>query len=257
MTDPQPLFDLNGKTALVTGAAQGIGRGIALSLAEAGANIVIADLNLSKAQKVAEEIKLFNVNAIALVLDVTDQTSVEQALTAALATFSPLDILVNNAGVHCERIGKPTTIDQFNVCLDINLQGLWRMTQAVVPHFKQQKSGKIINIASINGRKPWAATPAYSASKAAAINLTQSLATNLGKDNINVNAVCPGGVMTAMADMLDKPESEVIEGMIKSRFLKRLLEPADIGHAVTFLASAMADKITGQSINVDGGAVLN
>ena len=135
--------------------------------------------------------------------------------------------------------------------------GIWRMVVGLVPHFKTHKSGNIINIASINGRTPWADTPAYSASKAAAINLTQSLAINLGSENINVNAVCPGGVMTAMAEHFSQNKEELLRDIVDERVLKRVLSPEDIGHAVVFFASSGAKNITGQSLNVDGGCVLS
>ena len=131
------------------------------------------------------------------------------------------------------------------------------MVQALLPHLKNQGGGKIINIASINGRKPWIDTPAYSASKAALINLTQSLASQLGASSINVNAVCPGGVMTPMADAFKQDKPTLSEGIINARVLKRELLPEDIGRAVVFLASPQARNITGQSLNVDGGTVMS
>jgi NAD(P)-dependent dehydrogenase (short-subunit alcohol dehydrogenase family) len=139
----------------------------------------------------------------------------------------------------------------------VNLLGVWRVTQALVPHLKTQGGGKIVNIASINGRKPMVGAPGYSASKAALMNLTQSLATELAAYNINVNAVCPGGVMTAMADLFKPDMPDIGEAIIQSRLLKRELLPEDIGYAVVFLASAQARNITGQALNVDGGCVLS
>lgn len=251
------MGSLEGQTALVTGAAQGIGRGIALELARAGCRVVIADLNLPQAQVTAGDIESIGLAAFAQVLDVTDEKSVTECVEAAIRHFAQIDVLVNNAGVHCERAGEPSTVEQFNRCLDVNLLGVWRMTQALIPHFRQHRTGKIVNIASINGRKPWAATPGYSASKAGVINLTQALAMELGADNINVNAVCPGGVMTAMADAFTHDRKGFENELILSRLLKRPLLPEDIGHAVVFLASPQARSITGQALNVDGGAVLS
>jgi NAD(P)-dependent dehydrogenase (short-subunit alcohol dehydrogenase family) len=164
-------------------------------------------------------------------------------------------ILVNNAGIHCEKLNETSTVEQFNRCLDVNLLGVWRMTQALIPHFRQRRSGKIVNIASINGRKPRVDTPAYSASKAAVINLTQALAMKHGSDNINVNAVCPGDVMTAMAYAFTRDGELTEDELIQSRLLKRSLLPEDVGHAVVFLASPHARCMTGQAINGDGGAL--
>jgi meso-butanediol dehydrogenase/(S,S)-butanediol dehydrogenase/diacetyl reductase len=251
------MGELSKTTALLTGAAQGIGLGIALELAKAGSKVVLADRALDQARVAAEEIRRLEEEALAVFLDVTDERSVDECIATAIGRFQRIDILVNNAGVHCERLGQASTVDQFKRCFDVNLYGAWRMTQALVPHFKANGSGKIINIASINGRKPWAETPAYSASKAALINLTQSLATTLGPDRINVNAVCPGGVMTRMAERFTQDRSTLAEDIIRSRTLKRALEPKDIGCAVVFFASARARNITGQALNVDGGTVMN
>jgi len=248
---------LEGRAALVTGGAQGIGLGIVQELVRAGCRAALADLDLPQAQAAAEEIRLSGYEAIALPVDVTDGKAVRECVVRAISEFGKIDILVNNAGVHCEKLGEPSTIEQFNRCLDVNLLGVWRMSQALIPHFKEHGGGRIVNIASINGRKPWVDTPGYSASKAAVINLTQALAMKHGVDNINVNAVCPGGVMTAMADAFTNDRKAMEDELIQSRLLKRPLLPEDIGHAVVFLASPMARSITGQAINVDGGAVLS
>jgi NAD(P)-dependent dehydrogenase (short-subunit alcohol dehydrogenase family) len=242
---------------MVTGAAQGIGRGIALQLARAGCRVVIADRDLARAEAAAREMQTAGHEVIAVLVDVADTTSVRECVQSAIARFGRIDILVNNAGIHCEQLGEESTVEQFNKCLDVNLLGVWRMTQALVPHFKAQETGRIVNVASINGRRPWADTPGYSASKAAVINLTQCLAMQLGTANINVNAVCPGGVMTAMADAFTRDRPDLEREILESRILKRPLLPEDIGHAVVFFASPRARNITGQALNVDGGTVLS
>ena len=251
------MSDLQGQKALVTGGAQGIGRGIALQLARAGCRVVIADRDVARAQAAALEMETEGHEVIGLLVDVTDATSIRECVQEAIARCGRIDVLVNNAGIHCETIGEISTVEQFNRCLDVNLLGIWRMTQALVPHFKVHGTGRIVNVASINGRKPWADTPGYSASKAAVINLTQSLAMQLGSANINVNAVCPGGVMTAMADELTDDRAALEREIIQSRILKRPLLPEDIGDAVVFFASAQSRNITGQALNVDGGTVLS
>jgi NAD(P)-dependent dehydrogenase (short-subunit alcohol dehydrogenase family) len=251
------MCSLKGQAALVTGGAQGIGRGIVLELARAGCRVAIADRNLPEARAAADEMRSSGYEVIALSVDVTDEKAVTDCVDQAVSHFGQIDILVNNAGIHCEKVGEPSTVEQFNRCLDVNLLGVWRMTQALIPHFRQHRMGKIVNIASINGRRPWVDTPGYSASKSAVINLTQALAMKHGSDNINVNAVCPGGVMTAMADAFTNDRKAMEEEMIQSRLLKRPLLPEDIGHAVVFLASPHARSITGQAINVDGGTVLS
>jgi NAD(P)-dependent dehydrogenase (short-subunit alcohol dehydrogenase family) len=251
------MSDLQGKTALITGAAQGIGRGIATELAQSGCRVIIADRDLTLAQATAQQMRATGQHALALHLDVTEDDSVNECVQTAIMHFEQIDILINNAGIHCEKIGEVSTVEQFNRCLDVNLLGVWRMTQALVPHFKSRGAGTIVNVASINGRKPWTDTPGYSASKAAVINLTQCLAMQLGADNVNVNAVCPGGVMTAMADAFTQDRAVMEQEIIQSRILKRPLLPQDIGYAVAFLASPRARNITGQALNVDGGAVLS
>jgi NAD(P)-dependent dehydrogenase (short-subunit alcohol dehydrogenase family) len=251
------MYDLTNQVALITGAAQGLGFGIALELARVGCSVVIADLDLGKARAAAEQIQATGKQALALHLDVTDDASVAACVQACLERHSRIDILVNNAGIHCEKIGRTSTAEHFMKCHDVNTVGIWRMTQALLPQFKERGTGRIVNIASINGRKPWTDTPGYSASKAAAINLTQTLAMQLGADGINVNAVCPGGVMTPMADAFKQDRPNLGESIIQARLLKRPLEPEDIGHAVVFLASPRARNITGQALNVDGGLVLS
>jgi NAD(P)-dependent dehydrogenase (short-subunit alcohol dehydrogenase family) len=251
------MSSLAGLTALVTGGAQGIGYGIVCELVRSGARVVIADRDLAGAEAAARTLRTAGNDVLALCVDVTQESAVEACVAAALERFGRIDILVNNAGIHCEKIGEISTAEQFSRCLDVNLLGVWRMTQALLPHFRSLGGAKIVNIASINGRKPWVDTPGYSASKAAVINLTQALAMKLGGDNINVNAVCPGGVMTAMADAFTDDRRVMEDEIIQSRLLKRPLTAQDIGHAVVFLASPEARSITGQALNVDGGAVLS
>jgi NAD(P)-dependent dehydrogenase (short-subunit alcohol dehydrogenase family) len=252
------MYEFTAQCALVTGGAQGIGFGISSELTRAGCQVIIANRNLPKAEAAAAELRAAGGSASALELDVTNDESVQRCVAEALKRCERIDILVNNAGIHCEHLERVSTIEHFERCFDVNLYGIWRMTQALVPHFKAQGGGKVVNIASINGRKPWVDTPAYSASKAAAINLTQSLASKLAAYNINVNAVCPGGVMTAMADFFWKDKlEEMRQKMIDTRPLKREMKPEDIGYAVVFLASSRARSITGQSLNVDCGMVMS
>jgi meso-butanediol dehydrogenase/(S,S)-butanediol dehydrogenase/diacetyl reductase len=248
---------LNSKAAIVTGGAQGIGLGIAHELAVAGCRVIIADRNAEKARAAVDTLMQSKHEVLALPLDVTVEKSVHECIEVSIRWCSRVDILVNNAGIHCESPGKPSTPEHFNRCIDVNLIGAWRMSDALIPHFKAQGGGRIINIASINGRRPWADTPAYSASKAALINLTQSQAITLGEHNINVNAVCPGGVMTAMADQFTSARARFQEEIIRPRVLKRALLPADIGHAVVFFASLGSRNITGQALNVDGGELMS
>jgi len=252
------MYELAGQVALVTGSSTGIGFGIAQELAQAGCRVVVSSRDSDRARLAAEKLQQSAVNEVASVaIDVSDIGSIQAAVETALKKFSRLDILVNNAGIHSEKIGRLSSIEDFGKCFDVNLFSVWRVTHEVVPHFRARKTGKIVNIASINGRKPWADTPAYSASKAAMINLTQSMAISLGPDNINVNAVCPGGVITRMATPFMEELPTVENDIIQQRILKRPLSPADIGHTVVFLVSSRSRNITGQTINVDGGVVMS
>lgn len=256
---------LKNQVAFITGAAQGVGRGIALALADAGANIVIGDLNTDKADAVVAEIKALGRDAIAVHLDVTSKDSIEQSLAAALSHFSQIDILINNAGVMQKRLGEQTSAADFDFCHDVNLKSIWLVTQAVATHFKARQSGKIINISSGAGRRGMGEFPAYCSSKAAAISLTQSLSQSLAPFNINVNALCPGLIWTPMWQQIEGmvgnneavEERKMFSEGVKNTPLGRAITPEDVGNAAVFLVSEAAKNITGQSLNIDGGSVLN
>jgi NAD(P)-dependent dehydrogenase (short-subunit alcohol dehydrogenase family) len=251
---------LNGATAIVTGGATGIGYGIAVALARAGVIVAIADLDLSKAEVAASAIKSEGGEAIAIQLDVTQKVSVYSCIEQAIGSLSHVDILVNNAGVFQRRLGFELDDEDFNRCIDVNLTGIWRMTQALVPHLKSRGRGKIINISSTGGRRGIDFASAYCAAKAGVISLTQSLASALGGDGINVNAVCPGAVSTAMREEIRTLGAKVTAdsaGGGPSYALRGPLTAEDIGHAVVFFASDQARNITGQALNVDCGFLMN
>jgi len=261
---------LDGKVALVTGGGRGIGRGISLVLAREGAAIVIADIDGANAAATAEELRAAGTRVLVVACDVTSAESAQAAVAAAIREMGGVDILVNNAGVVGNHVGG-ASIDEhdWDMCYEVNLKGTWLMSRAVTPHFKERGGGKIVNIASIAGRMGGAGMAHYNASKAGVINLTQSLALDLGPSNINVNAVCPGLLWTDMWRQLeamigrdDTPEvvdrRQVFERFIAANCpLRREQTPEDIGNAVAFLASEEARNITGQSLNVDGGIRMN
>lgn len=252
------MSQLENSVAFVTAGAQGLGRGIVKVLAAAGSDIVIAQRDISKVEAVIAEVKELGRDIIAVQVDVTDLESIQVGVKQAIQHFPRINILVNNAGVDEEGIGE-TTLEKFDLCYDVNLKGIWRTVSEFVPHFKEQGGGKIVNIASVAGRLGNGFIPAYCASKAAAINLTQSLASVLGADNINVNAVCPGPIKTAMAiKTVNDFDPNYHENHAKEYTqLKRLLTAEDIGQAVLFFVSQQAKNITGQSLNVDGGHYMN
>ncbi len=260
---------LDNKVAIVTGGGRGIGRGISLVLAQEGAEIAIADVDIENANRTAGEIRDLGRRAIVVRTDVSDSASAEESVAKVVEALGRVDILVNNAGVAGGNIGRALTVEDWDACYEVNLKGIWIMSQALVEHFRQNGGGKIVNIASIAGRRGDAALIHYSASKAGAINLTQSLALQLGRSNINVNAVCPGLLWTDMWRGLEgmlgrNQDPEVVErrgifdAYIQSNCpMRREQVPEDIGHAVAFFASEEARNITGQSLNVDGGIVMN
>jgi meso-butanediol dehydrogenase/(S,S)-butanediol dehydrogenase/diacetyl reductase len=262
--------DLGNKVALVTGGGQGIGRGIAIELARAGADVIVAQRHTKFAEAVAQEIAASGRKAIALPIDVCDESSVSECVESALLQFPRIDILVNNAGVAQENFYGETELATFDLCYEVNLRGAWCVVSRLIPHFRRYGSGKIINISSINGRVGDPQLPAYSASKAALISLTQSLAGILGPDNVNVNAVCPGPIWTAQQenhrrlamrrgeiDATRVNSREFYKGFIDKIALRRVATPQDVGFAVVFLASENARSITGQALNVDCGMAMN
>ena len=260
---------LDQRTAFVTGGGRGLGRGTALELAREGADIIVADLIFENARAVAAEIEGLGRIATAIEIDVTDESSVSTAVETALVAHRRIDILVNNAGVVGEHRGSEIDLRDWEMCLDVNLKGIWIVTRALIDHFKANQYGKIINISSIAGRKGSERMPAYCASKAGVISLTQSLASELGPANINVNTICPGLIWTDMWRHLEgiytgakTPEEverrERFEEMIaESCPLGREQTPEDIGMATAFLASDRARNITGQALNIDSGFVMS
>lgn len=266
-------MDVTDRIAIVTGGGRGIGRGIALVLARNGADVVAADLDVSNAESVSTEVENLGRSSMAVCLDVTDHDSAESLVKEVLACFGSIDILVNNAGV----IAAPgweqrerNNEEDWNLLSEVNVKGVVRMTESVSPGMKERRFGKIINISSEAGRQGSAATPAYSASKAAVISLTQSAALELAPFNINVNAICPGLLWMPMWERIAYRRSissenregrslrELFEEYVRERTpLGREQVPEDIGNLATILASDVSCNITGQAINVGGGSFLS
>ena len=260
---------LEDRVALVTGGGRGIGRGIVHQLAKAGADVAIGDVDLENAEKTAGEVAELGRSALVLELDVTDAESARAGVARVLERFGRLDVLVNNAGVVQDHLGAEITERDFDRCFEVNLKGIWIVSRAVAGHFEERGAGKIVNIASIAGRRGGGGLAPYSASKAGAISLTQSLASDLGRHGINVNAVCPGLLWTPMWEKLEGMfQGDVAPDVVDKRAtfeaylrascpLGREQTPEDIGDAVVFFASDAARNVTGQSLNVDGGIQMN
>lgn len=245
---------LKGKVALVTGASRGIGRAIAIALAEAGADVAVNySGNEVKAQEVVAEIELLGRKAIAIRANVASGEQVEQMVSQVLDTFGKLDILVNNAGITRDNLLMRMKEEDWDQVLDTNLKGVFHCTKAVTRPMMKQRSGRIINISSVVGVMGNAGQANYAAAKAGVIGLTKSTARELASRGITVNAIAPGFIETDMTDVLGE---NVRAELMKAIPLARLGKPKDIAKAVRFLASEDGEYITGQVIHVDGGMVM-
>lgn len=239
------------KTALITGASRGIGKKIALRLAKAGFDVVVNYLFEEEdyAGTVAE-IKALGVNSVAMRADVSKFDEVKEMVDKVVAEFGSIDVLVNNAGITRDGLLARMKEADFDDVINVNLKSVFNCCRHTVPYMMKQKSGKIINMASVVGLSGQAGQTNYSASKAGIIGFTKSLAQEIGSRGITVNAVAPGFVHTPMTDVLSEKAREAIFDKIP---LKRGAQVEDIANAVAFLASDEADYITGQVLSVNGG----
>lgn len=245
---------LNDRVAVVTGAAAGVGRGIADVLAGEGARVAVADLDLSAASQAVEGIKQAGGDALAVQVDVVDRASVDEMARTVLERWGRLDILAANAGIYPVSPLEQMTDAQWDRVMDVNVKGAVHAIQACVPTMRAQGFGRIVLTSSITGAIVGAPKLShYAASKAAMLGLMRSVALEFVKAGITVNAVQPGNVRT---EGIESFGPEFIAEMVKSIPVGRLAEPAEIGWAVRFLASEEAGYITGQTIVIDGGQVL-
>jgi 3-oxoacyl-[acyl-carrier protein] reductase len=244
---------LAGRVALVTGAAQGIGKAVALLLARNGADIVVSDINLEKAEETANEIKSIGRKALAVKGDVANWNDVERMVEVILEKFAKIDILVNNAGITRDKLVLRMTEEDWDAVLDVNLKGTFHCTKAVVRHMAKQRSGKIVNIASVVGEMGNAGQANYSASKAGVIGLTKTIAREFAQRGININAIAPGYIETPMTEVLPEKAKEELKKLIP---MERLGKPEDVAEAVLFLVSEESNYITGHVLNVNGGIYM-
>ena len=247
------MVSLQGKTALVTGASQGIGRACALALAQAGAQVALAARNEAKLNQVAAEIAAAGGAAAVFTLDIASEDSIKSCAKAAIAHFGSIEILVNNAGVTRDTLVLRMKRADWDVVLQTNLTGTFLMTQAVLSPMLKARWGRIINITSVVGETGQAGQANYAASKAGLIGLTKSLARELASRNITANAIAPGYIETAMTAMLDEKQREAMLAHIP---LGRAGTDAEIAAAVRFLASDDAAYITGHVLDVNGGMYM-
>ena len=247
------MSSLEGKTALVTGASQGIGRACALALAQAGARVALAARNETKLAEVAAEISTNGGTAEVFAIDIASEESIKAGAKAAIGHFGSIEILVNNAGITKDGLMLRMKRADWDAVLSTNLTGTFLLTQAVVGSMLRVRWGRIINISSVVGETGQAGQANYAASKAGLIGLTKSLARELASRGITANAVAPGYIETAMTEVLDEKQREA---MLTHIPLGRAGTDQDVANAVRFLASDEAAYITGHVLDVNGGMYM-
>jgi NAD(P)-dependent dehydrogenase (short-subunit alcohol dehydrogenase family) len=248
------LFDLSGKTAIVTGGSRGLGKQIAIALAEAGANIVVCSRNINACKEVSDQLQEIGVNALACQCDVSKKGDIEDVIDQTLGTFGKIDILVNNSGVAWMAPVLEITEDQWKNVMDVNVQGTFLFSQAVARVMIKQGYGKMINIASIAGHG--GSSPAvmqavpYNTSKGAVITMTKDLSVKLARYGIQVNAIAPGFFPTQISqEVLEKPHLKLESHIPAGRYGN----DTDLKGVAVLLASNASDYMIGQILNVDGG----
>lgn len=245
---------LEGKAAIVTGGSLGIGAAIALNLAQEGCNVAINyRRHDTEAKKVVEEITAMGGKGMAIKADVSSHADAQSMVESVVKEFGGLDILVCNAGINWDGVIWKMSEEQWDRVINVNLKGYFNYNKAAALIFKDQKSGKIVNISSINGLRGKFAQTNYSASKGGEIAMSKALAKELGKFNVNVNVVAPGMVMTEMAKNIP---AEFLNKAVDETVLGRIAAADDVAHLVTFLCSDKARHITGEVFKIDGGQYI-
>jgi len=247
------MGSFEGKVAVVTGAARGIGRQIAEKLAALGADVAVCDLQVEWLADTAAAVQGLGRKALPLAVDVGNGEAVNAAIAEVIKTFGKVDVMVNNAGITKDTLLVRMTDEDWDAVLRVNLKGTFLFSRAVAKHMMKQRSGAIVNIASIIGLIGNAGQCNYAASKAGVIALTKSTARELASRGVRVNAVAPGFISSKMTDALSQ---DVRDKMLANIPLGRFGEPEDIARAVAFLASDEASYVTGQVLSVNGGMVM-
>jgi NAD(P)-dependent dehydrogenase (short-subunit alcohol dehydrogenase family) len=258
--------ELKDKVAIVTGGGQGIGKQIALSFARAGAKLILAQRSSGPLEATCAEVKSLGGEALGVITDIAKEADCNRLAGEALKKYGRIDIMVNNAGLFgVTKLTTDMTLAEWQEVIDSNLTGTWLATRAVLPAMQKQQSGNIINIGSTSGRRGYTLRAHYSAAKWAVIGLTQTWAVEWGKSGIRVNCVCPGAVQGERIERAIKARMETLgityerarQGLTAGSPMGRMVTEDEVARAVLFLASDLSIGMTGQSINVDVGAVMN
>jgi len=244
---------LKDKVALITGAARGIGREIALTFAQCGADIACVDLDLEGAEETSRMVKDIGSNSSGFKCDISNFKETEEIFKEIITQFPKIDILINNAGITRDNLLIRMSEEEWDLVLKVNLKGAFNCTRIISKHIIKQRGGKIINIASIIGLIGNAGQVNYASSKGGLIAFTKSVARELAGRGINVNAIAPGFIKTKMTDALSE---DIKSEMLKKIPLAKFGKPADVANTAIFLASYLSDYITGQVLIVDGGMVM-
>jgi len=249
------MKDLKGKVAIITGARRGMGKAHSLVLAEAGAKVVVSDISQEECQKVVDEIEKTGGEGLAIKCDVSNKKEVDEMIKKTVEKFGKVDILVNNAGICQFKPFLEITEEEWDRTIDINLKGYFLCAQAVVKEMAKQKSGAIVNIASVAMGQVgigFLTLAHYSASKGGIVAMTETMASELAPHNIRVNAVAPGAIETPMVDPL-KSDPKTMEAILAKVPMKRMGKPEEVSNLVLFLASDASSYMTGSTVVIDGG----
>ena len=247
------MFELTDKTAMVTGAARGLGQAIAVKLAEAGADVALCDLNAEWLEETAGKVRALGRRAECYGVNVAESDSVSAGVKAIEKDFGKIDILVNNAGITKDGLLMRMSEEDWDAVLNVNLKGVFLCTKAVMRGMMKQRSGAIVNIASVIGLMGNAGQANYAASKGGVISFSKTVAKELASRNVRCNAVAPGFIRTAMTDALDEEVQNKMKELIP---LSRFGDPEDVANVVLFLASDASSYVTGQVLSTCGGMVM-
>jgi 3-oxoacyl-[acyl-carrier protein] reductase len=242
---------LENKTALITGASRGIGKGIAIEFAKQGANVAFTfNASVEAAKELEKELESFGIKAKGYQSNAADFDAAQELVKQVLEDFESIEVLINNAGITKDNLLMRISEEDFDQVIEVNLKSVFNVTKAIIRPMMKQRTGSIINMSSVVGVKGNAGQTNYAASKAGILGFTKSVALELGSRNIRCNAIAPGFIETEMTDKLDE---KTVEEWRKAIPLKRGGSPEDVANACVFLASDMSSYITGQTLNVDGG----